>query len=184
MGQAGDGIPQGAVCDALTSIMDIGPTLLEYTGAQPMQAVDGVNMAPVFSGQKPPEHVVYAEFMERPSMQQPADSYCFMVRDGDYKYMCFDKDPDCELLYNVLLDPGERDNLAGKAPEILARMRALAAQYGRAREAVRIQGLHSRFNDLWKAYEKASGVSAQELWYNVPESARTYPEIMIGNKAE
>ena len=160
---AGDGIPQGAVCDALTSIMDIGPTLLEYTGAQPMQAVDGVSMAPVFSGQKPPEHAVYAEFMERPSMQQPADSYCFMVRDGDYKYMCFDKDPDCELLYNVLLDPGERDNLAGKAPEILARMRALAAQYGRAREAVRIQGLHSRFNDLWKAYEKASGVSAQEL---------------------
>lgn len=177
---AGDGIPKDTVCDALTSIMDIGPTLLEYTGAQPMQAVDGVSMAPVFSGQKAPEHAVYAEFMERPGMTLPADSYCFMIRDGEYKYMCFAKDPDCELLYNVVKDPEERVNLAGEQPEILQKMRGLAARYARAEESVRLQGMHWRFNELWMAYEKASGISAQELWLDAPESARGYPEIMVG----
>ena len=183
---AGDGIPEGAVCDALTSIMDIGPTLLEYTGAEPMQGVDGVSMAPVFSGQKAPEHAVYAEFMERPSMALPADSYCFMVREGDYKYICFEKDPECELLYHVVRDPDERVNLAGSEPEVLVKMRALASRYGRAEDSVRLQGLHWRYLDLWKAYEKAAGVSpqAQELWMDVPAAARDYPEIMVGKNQE
>ena len=181
---AGDGIAAGKVCDTPVSIMDIGPTLLEYAGADRMDGIDGVSLASAFDGGRAPEHAIYGEFMERTSMQTPADSYCFMVREGDYKYMCFAEDPACELLFNVKEDPDERNNLSGTEKDILIRMRNLAKQYAKPEESVRLQNLHTRWNKLWKAYESAVGPGTDELWTAAPPAAREYPEIMVGRKGQ
>lgn len=180
---AGDGIEAGAVCNTPVSIMDIGPTLLEYVGAQPMLDVDGVSAAPALRGLEIPEHPVYGEFLERESMQMPAHSYCFMIRSGNYKYMNFADDPDCELLFDVINDPEERINLAESSPELLSAMRALAAKHAMPEQAVRLQDQHTRFNKLWKAYESAcEGSFDVERWGNTPPQAREYPEICLKNE--
>ena len=180
---AGDGITPGAVCRTPVSIMDIGPTLLDCVGAQPMMDVDGVSLAPALYGGVVPEHVVYGEFMERESMQTPADSYCFMVREDSYKYMCFRDDPGCELLFDVEADPEERHNLASERPELLERMRRLTEQYAMPEQAVALQKRHTWSSGLWRAYESALGVDADvERWTDNPPEARDYPEICLKNE--
>lgn len=181
---AGDGVAAGAVCGTPVSIMDIGPTLLEHAGAAPMEAVDGVSLAGALHGRTVPAHAVYGEFLERASMDSPPDSYCFMIRDGRYKYMSFADDPSCELLFDVEEDPEERNNLACDKPDVLAHMRRLAEEYAKPEESVRLQALHTRFNRLWKAYEMASGNQTDELWTDTPPSVRVYPEIMVGGKPD
>lgn len=176
---AGDGIPENTVCDTPVSIMDIGPTLLDCAGAAPMDGIDGVSLAGALRGGGVPAHTVYGEFMERPDMSQPANSYCFMVREGDYKYMSFADDPDCELLFDVKHDPGERHNLRDERPELLARMRQLAEQYAEPEKSVKLQAQHTRLYQLMQAYEKAVGPETDELWTDVPPAAREYPEIMV-----
>ncbi len=181
---AGDGIPQGKVCRTPVSIMDIRPTLLEHTGASPMMDVDGVSLAAAFAGKAVPEHAVYGEFMERASMQTPADSYCFMLRDGNYKYICFEDDPECELLFDVDSDPEERKNLAGERQDVLARMRKLAKEHARPAESLHVQRQHTRNRALWMAYEAAVGVQQDELWTDTPVKARRYPNIMVGGQPQ
>ena len=178
---AGDGIPAGAVCETPVSIMDIGPTLLEHVGAAPMEQVDGVSLADALKGKPLSERAIYGEFMERPDMSEPANSYCFMLREGDYKYMCFADDPDCELLFDVKNDPGERRSLAAEKPELLAHMRELAAQLAEPEKSVRLQALHTRLVKLMQAYEKAVGPETDELWMDVPPSARELPPILVSD---
>lgn len=91
---AGTNISTNHTADTPVSIMDIGPTPLDYTGAQKMPEIDGVSLIDALHGGSGVNHVVYGEFLERADMGSPADSYCFMVKSGVYKYMCFHDDPD------------------------------------------------------------------------------------------
>lgn len=43
-----------------------------------MMDIDGVSLAPALQGKEFPAHTVYGEFLERPDLQSPANSYCFM----------------------------------------------------------------------------------------------------------
>lgn len=181
---AGNGITAGKVCNTPVSIMDIGPTLLDYTGAAAMENVDGVSLSDALQGGAVPAHTVYGEFMERPDMSQPADSYCFMIREGNYKYMSFADDPECELLFDVSSDPGERNNLIAEQPDILANMRRLAKEYAEPEKSVRLQALHTRIYHLMQAYENAVGTETDELWTDAPQSAREFPEIMVTDKKQ
>ncbi len=181
---AGDGIKAGAVCRTPVSIMDIGPTILQYVGADAMTDIDGVSMAPALYGETVQEHPVYGEFLERTNMQTPADSYCFMLRSGSYKYMCFHDDPDCELLFDVEKDPMERKNLAIVFPEVLKKMRKEVSKLALPEQSVNIQKLHARNNKLWKAYENAlPGDFDVERWKGTPQEARDYPQICLLNKS-
>lgn len=180
---AGDGIIPGAVCTTPVSIMDIGPTLLDYTGAQPMMDIDGVSLAPALQGKEFQKHTVYGEFLERTDMQSPANSYCFMIREGNYKYMSFADDPACELLFNLSTDLDERQNLIHTLPDIAAQMRTLAHEYAMPEQAIKLEKLHTRNTALWKAYEKAVGADTTgELWLKNPPEARVLPEICLEAK--
>jgi len=178
---AGDGIPAGRTVGAPVSIMDIGPTLLALTGAHPMMDVDGVSLATAVLGGRAPAHTVYGEFMERPDMQAPADRYCFMLRQGDCKYMCFADDPENELLFNVRDDPDERSNLADSRQDVLLALRALAQKIARPEESVALQKRHARTVELLRAYEKAAGADSGELRLDTPARAREYPEVRLKN---
>lgn len=102
-------IPQGVVCDALTSGYDFMPTLLEYVGvAYRDPSLPGKSFCPALLGQEfeQDEHVVVL------------DEYGpnRMIRGRRYKYIKrYPYGPD--ELYDLLGDPGERRNLLLEADE-------------------------------------------------------------------
>ncbi|ETP72955.1 arylsulfatase A family protein [Lachnospiraceae bacterium JC7] len=181
---AGDGVESGRVCNTPVSIMDIGPTILQHVGAHEMIDVDGVSLASALQGNDVTKHEVYGEFLERTSMKDPADSYCFMLRRGDYKYMSFFDDPDCELLFNIAEDPEERRNLAKELPEVLKELREASKKIAMPEQSVALQKMHTYRSSLMRSYENAlSGEHDVERWENTPLTARNYPEICIKNEA-
>ncbi len=180
----GTGIKRNHIVDTPVSIMDIGPTILDYTGAVPMYEIDGVSLANALKGNPVAKHVVYGEFLERTDMRHPADKYCFMLKDGPYKYMSFCDDPENEFLFHTVNDPDERNNLIHVLPEISNRFRELAAKYEMSKQSIHIEKLHARNVQLWKAYESAVGTPyLDELWSNIPEKAKVFPEIYVTTEA-
>lgn len=177
---AGAGVQAGLSVDIPVSIMDVGPTLLEYTGARPMEEIDGVSLVPALRGETLSHGPVYGEFLERAGQGTPADRYCFMIKEGPYKYICFRDDPATELLFHTINDPEERQNLIEKLSDVSQHMRMVAQELSMPEEAVRIGRAHQRNVALWKAYEKACGTSpTEELWCGNPEYAKQYPELCM-----
>lgn len=100
-------IPAGSVNDAICNLMDIGPTLVDMAGSDPMPATDGRSMWPLWRGEPIPdwtdetfsEH--HWEFFEAPSR---------MIRKGPWKlYQCNESTP--PALFNLDDDPEELNDL-------------------------------------------------------------------------
>jgi arylsulfatase A-like enzyme len=101
------GIAQpGQRVDAFTSLIDVGPTLLEAAGAQPLPDVHGRSLAPFLRGEMPvawPDQFV-GEFMGHETFMTQR-----VVRTKTHKYVWngFDFDE----LYDLQRDPYETTNL-------------------------------------------------------------------------
>jgi arylsulfatase A-like enzyme len=101
---------------ALTSLVDIVPTVLELMGAEPRPA-DGVSLMPALSGHGAlPERAVYAESMyPRRFGWSPLRMLC----DGRFKLI----DAPRPELYDLDVDPFEGHNLAIERPTVVRAMR-------------------------------------------------------------
>ena len=127
------------VCDALLSAYDVFPTLVDYLGLEhaPAREQPGRSFRPLLEGGTTPHDrdvVVYDEY-----------GPVRMLRTREWKYVHRYPDGPHEL-YDLLRDPGERDNVvdASRCRSIVARMRermqAWFAQYADAA----IDGAHKR----------------------------------------
>src|SRR5262249_22109052 len=58
---AGPGVPAGKVVDQPASLVDLMPTVLGRLGLAPPQPVDGIDLAPAWSGAKLPERLLFGE---------------------------------------------------------------------------------------------------------------------------
>lgn len=121
---AGPGIaPAPAPITANVSLTDIGPTLLELAGLEPLPDVDGRSVAGLLQGRgvDGPDRV-YGEYVDSPG--QPGTPQR-MVKDGPWKYVYYHGQPP-QLFHDD--DPGESvDHARDPAQaERLAAMRALA----------------------------------------------------------
>jgi arylsulfatase A-like enzyme len=78
--------------------------------------LDGVNLVPYLTGQKPgaPHDTIYLRMH---------DKGAFAVRSGDYKLVIPAKGSDAQL-YNLAQDIGESKNLAGVEPSVLKELEA------------------------------------------------------------
>jgi arylsulfatase A-like enzyme len=93
------------------------PTLLDLTG-QPIPAhVEGISLAPILRGERPPQEAPAYSFSERISphpehrrVMEPNRPGHLMIRGQGWKY-CRYADRD-EFLYHLADDPGETQNLA------------------------------------------------------------------------
>ena len=97
--------------DTPVSLVDLLPTLLDVTNAphfmEPADTMDGESLVPLLeNGDGEESRTVISEFLG-----EGAIAPCFMVRQGDYKYIYSQPDP--PQLYDLRSDPEELTNLAG-----------------------------------------------------------------------
>lgn len=171
---SGDNVAKGNRVQGAVSIMDIGPTILDFIGGEAMRDVDGVSVASSLRGEEFNQHPVYAE-----QIFGREKAYGFMYKKNQYKYMTMEGE-EKELLFDTVNDPDEVHNLIDELPAIAQEMRK------EARENMRSQQAHESFEEtnwkrkLWMAYDKATGAP-----YNkenafagpVPEEYLDDPEI-------
>lgn len=132
-------VPAGIVRPGITCIMDLFATALELARVDVPRdhAVDGRNLMPFLKGEAPPPHSEHYYYRGK---------RLFAVRSGAWKLhlwrmqtgkhgkyrravMC-----DSPELYNLEKDPGERQDVAGKNHDLVARLRRLAADFEGAME--------------------------------------------------
>ncbi|MBN1669814.1 MAG: choline-sulfatase [Kiritimatiellae bacterium] len=96
----------GVVCPDPVSIADVAPTLLELAGVTDYLPMDGRSLLPQMNGQFDPDRHVFCE-----NHSEGADTTCFMVRKGKYKYVYLHGAE--TQLFDLERDAGEWTNLAG-----------------------------------------------------------------------
>jgi arylsulfatase A-like enzyme len=116
-------IEAGSVTDHVSAFWDFLPTCCELVGIKSPEGIDGVSMVPTLLGRdsKQKKHeFLYWEFHEQGKRQA--------VRMGDWKGVRQDvaKNPDGPIeLYNLKDDIGEQHNIAGRHPEVVAKIEQL-----------------------------------------------------------
>jgi arylsulfatase A-like enzyme len=125
-------IAPGGTSNRVTGFEDWLPTLLELIGAKAATpaGLDGISFAPTLLGRtQEPRPFLYRE--------SPGYGGQQCVRVGDWKAirrnlnprpMATDQRPGAVELYDLAKDPGETTDVAGKHPEVVARLRAVMEQ--------------------------------------------------------
>lgn len=121
-------IKPGTTNDHISAFWDMMPTFAEITGAELPEDVDGISLLPALTGKPQKAHeALYWEFNAKAYGGQVA------VRMGDWKGIKrgilihkrgrgkTDK-PNQIQLYNLVKDPGEKNDLAAQYPEKVAEM--------------------------------------------------------------
>ncbi len=107
-------IKAGAKSDQVWAHWDFLPTVAEIAGVKPPANIDGISMLNALLGKKQRDHeFLYWEFHERGFSQA--------VRMGDWKAVRKSADSPLEL-YDLKTDPGERNDLAARRPEIVKKI--------------------------------------------------------------
>jgi len=120
-------IPAGQACDAMVSLIDVMPTLVEAAGLSLPQPVDGRSLMPFLRGE------TVADWPDDVYVQYSGEGISLYsiraVRSRRYKYVYYPFDLD--ELYDEEADPWEMHNLANEpeAAPILAEMRARMAHW-------------------------------------------------------
>jgi arylsulfatase A-like enzyme len=113
------GVSAGRIA-AVTSLVDILPTMLDLFGLVAPAAIDGRSLAPALRGKPLPERAVYAESMYA---KRFGWTPLRMLRDGGLKYI----DAPRPELYDLSVDPFEQRDLSIERPLMAASMRARVA---------------------------------------------------------
>lgn len=134
----GEGIVAGQRIDALTAMMDLGPTVLELAGLEVPHWMEAQSLLPALRGEPwPGREQVFAEHAR--DMILTGTELMTMVRDDRWKYVEF-VDSDQGQLFDLAADPDElrtlwdapADSEAGRAK---ARLAAVISRW-RARSAL------------------------------------------------
>ena len=98
----------GGVVNEVCSLTDIGPTLVDAVGSEPMPNVRGRSLRRFIEGQPVPDwpNTVFAEKVHRPHEREPAR----MIRSGPWKLNYY-HGYDLPQLFNLDQDPGEWNDL-------------------------------------------------------------------------
>ncbi len=168
---AGPGIANRRV-KSICSLVDVLPTLIDIGvkgGMEPpefVQPIDGRSLLPMAMGDFEDGGEAIGEYCA-----ELTPSPVFMIRRGDYKFICSEGDP--PLLYNLESDPEELDNLVGKqeyASLLEAFEKEASARWDIDKIKVDIIAKQKQRHTLFKALEKGTVTH----WdYNPPRDAST-----------
>jgi arylsulfatase A-like enzyme len=121
-------IPAGTTCNQIAGNIDVLPTFCKLIGVQPPtdRVLDGRDITPLmFDPKAGPVRDVHLYFN--------GNSKLAAIRQGDWKLHLIPpavkKDEvAAPSLFNLADDPGEKTDLAARHPDVVARLRAEAAQ--------------------------------------------------------
>ena len=114
-------ITPGSKSNLAWAFEDFLPTAADLAGVQPPKHVDGVSVLPTLLGkeQRKRREYLYWEFRTQ--------SFAQAVRLGRWKGVRFGTKEPLEL-YDLAKDVGEKSNVAGQHPDVVARIEALMAE--------------------------------------------------------
>ncbi|MFW6599560.1 arylsulfatase [Propionibacteriaceae bacterium Y2011] len=100
--------PKGQVCDEVTELRDVMPTVLELAGVEVPDTVDGASLVPFTRGERPDwRDVIHGEHVHFGQSLQ-------WLTDGRAKY-CWASGEGKEQFFDLTADPHERHNLVADA---------------------------------------------------------------------
>jgi arylsulfatase A-like enzyme len=122
-----------SMCETPVVLTDLFPTFLEAAGidiAKTVGPVDGVSMVKLLHGESTGPRALYWHY---PNYTNQGGRPAGAIRDGDWKLVENFEDDSAEL-YNLALDPGEKNNIAATEPsrtaDLRGKLRAWRAQVG------------------------------------------------------
>lgn len=126
---AGPGVPRGRVVEPTVGLIDLLPTVLARLGFAPPAHLDGLDLAPSWSGGELPERPFFGEADHNNVVDgKPVVDIKRMVRLGHEK-LHFDRLSTRTQLFDLARDPREQDDLATRAPERVRALEALLARF-------------------------------------------------------
>lgn len=174
---AGDGVQAGRQVTAPVSLLDVGPTICEWTGAAPLPAADGRSLAAVLSGgQADHDRTVRSELVDRVA---GGWLYTEMVLHQGEKYITCRGDEKNDQLFDLNQDPYELYNLASALPDRAAALAAEGMPADLAAAQAQDQQLRARQITLLRAAEAESGGSDLERWHDFPAEAKQPPACCV-----
>lgn len=167
-------IPGGGVAGANASLLDLGPTMLDYAGAAPLEGVAGRSLRPVMEGDVPPgsDDTVMAEMIGYGlSPQEPPEPAMRMIKQGPCKLVHYEGfEPQ---LFNLDDDPGEFVDLAGEAQQGALRDQLHARVLAGWDPERALQVIEAKRQVPWPAVDRTR--PDPEQWH-IPDSANIWPE--------
>jgi arylsulfatase A-like enzyme len=122
----GPGLPRGLRVEALTSLIDLPPTILGLLGREVPPSMQGVDLSADWTPgrSRAQRSFVFAEA----DWQNEVPALYRMVRDERYKLILNTRDESVEL-YDMAADPAETRDVSQQLPEQTANMRDAARRY-------------------------------------------------------
>lgn len=111
--------------NTLTSSLDLAPTILQLTGADPLTYSEG-RLLPGLGGVEDPERTVYSLYTRLAGKFAPLNKATFSAVQWPYKlihYAGYDKYDNGDELYNLEDDPQEMNNLVENLPDIAEKLK-------------------------------------------------------------
>ena len=118
-------IPAGRVVDQQVRLFDLGPTLLELAGLEPLADTEAVSLVPLLSGGSIPFLTAFSESAPERAMFPENDRVHFPGNRGKWRSVRTERwkliriphpDGDRFELYDLAEDPGETKNLVDELP--------------------------------------------------------------------
>ena len=174
----GSGVPANKQIQALTSIMDIGPTICELAGTE-YTFGEGRSLLPYFAGEEDGERIVVSQFVEK----YKGESYAsMMLRYKNYKYISYHHYENKDMLFNLKEDPKEGHNCITEKPEIVEYLKNERRKLISFDEMEKQRADHGKRAQLFIAVEKNTGINDEERWKDNPPEARGELEIAAASE--
>ncbi len=126
---AGPGIPRGKVVDQPASLVDLLPTVLGRLGIAAPAHLDGLDLAPAWSGAALPERLLFGEADHNNVVDgKPVLDIKRMARLGHEK-LHLDRHTEEAQLFDLAQDPREQRDLAASSPQRVELLRAALARF-------------------------------------------------------
>jgi arylsulfatase A-like enzyme len=121
-----NGFARGAEVASLVRHIDLLPTLSELIGAETPGEAVGRSLVPMLRGEQ--DTALTESFAE--------GDYCASLNRGDWKMVMVDSTGSFHL-YNLAVDPGEKEDLALKTPDVYLEMKARLSEFADRAKAAR-----------------------------------------------
>lgn len=174
----GDGVAKGKIVTSLVSLLDLGATVCEWADIEPLPNTDSVSLAPILRGEINAVHDwVFSEVMDK--AKDGNWSYGMMLRQDEYKYICYQDSSMQEFLFDLKTDPNEIENLASQYPQRMQAFRMKMQQLVNARKQQEKQAQRETQIAQIAAFERTTGCEDRERFRAYPPRAKQPPDICV-----